>query len=108
VKYRVRFRYDESSGEVQLFQVDAAETGERATDHDADHDRVATEVAEVVVAAMSATDAVSEIASQTTRDGDDGPSAPPPAPGQVWTDPRRDFDVAAQDERRFQTLTGND
>jgi hypothetical protein len=120
VRYRVRFRYDESSGEVQLFQEDAAETGERASDHDttrsaahdtthdAAHDRVATEVAEVVVSAMSAADAVNEVTPQATRDSDDGPSAPPPAPGQAWTDPRRDFDVTPQDDARFRTLTGND
>jgi FtsH ternary system domain X3 len=48
VRYRVEFRYREDTGEVEVLQVDTVETGQRATDHDAQHDRVAAELASVV------------------------------------------------------------
>ena len=48
MRYRVEFRYREDTGEVELLQVEVVETGQRAPDHDEQHDRVAAEVASVV------------------------------------------------------------
>lgn len=48
MRYRVEFRYREDTGEVEVLQIDTVETGQRAADHDAQHDRVAAELASVV------------------------------------------------------------
>ena len=48
MRYRVKFRYREDTGEVEAFRVETTEPGIQAPDHDAQHDRVAAEVAGVV------------------------------------------------------------
>ena len=45
MRYRVRFVFNEDTGEVELLQVDSVSQGERAPDHDAQHDRVTRQVA---------------------------------------------------------------
>jgi hypothetical protein len=45
VRYRVRFVFNEDTGEVELLRVDSVEGGERAADHDAQHDRVTRQLA---------------------------------------------------------------
>ena len=48
MRYRVEFRYRDDTGEVEMLRVEVVETGQRAVDHDAQHDRVAAEVAGVL------------------------------------------------------------
>jgi hypothetical protein len=48
VRYRVKFRYREDTGEVEAFMVETTEPGIQAPDHDTQHDRVTTELAGVV------------------------------------------------------------
>jgi hypothetical protein len=48
VRYRVEFRYRDDTGEVEMLRVEVVEAGQRAADHDAQHDRVAAEVAGVL------------------------------------------------------------
>lgn len=45
MRYRVRFVFNEDTGEVELLRVDTVEGGERAADHDAQHDRVTRQLA---------------------------------------------------------------
>jgi hypothetical protein len=47
MRYRVEFRYREDTGEVELLQVDALESGQRATDHDERHDQFTAQLASV-------------------------------------------------------------
>jgi hypothetical protein len=49
VRYRVEFRYREDTGEVEMLQVEVVEgPAGRAADHDAQHDRMAAEIARVL------------------------------------------------------------
>jgi hypothetical protein len=48
VRYRVEFRYRDDTGEVEMLRVEVVEGGQRASDHDEQHDRVAGEVAGVI------------------------------------------------------------
>ncbi len=48
MRYRVRFRYAASSGEVELFEVTTADDELRQPEHDAEHDRVTAEIAAVI------------------------------------------------------------
>lgn len=48
MRLRVRFQYNEETGDVEVFQVDAVAEGQRTADHDSVHDRVSTELAAVV------------------------------------------------------------
>lgn len=48
MRYRVRFRYAASSGEVELFEVATAEGEPRRPEHDAEHDRVTAEIAGII------------------------------------------------------------
>jgi len=49
VRYRVEFRYREDTGEVEMLQVEVVEgPASRAADHDAQHDRMAAEIASVL------------------------------------------------------------
>jgi hypothetical protein len=48
MRYRVEFRYRDDTGEVEMLRVEVVETGQRAVDHDAQHDRVAAELARVL------------------------------------------------------------
>ena len=49
MRYKVEFRYREDTGEIELLQVEVAEgSTHRAADHDAQHDRVASEIASVL------------------------------------------------------------
>jgi hypothetical protein len=49
MRYRVEFRYREDTGEVEMLQVEVVEGPPgRAADHDAQHDRMAAEIASVL------------------------------------------------------------
>jgi hypothetical protein len=48
MRVRVRFRYRADTGQVEIFQVDDADGGPRAVDHDRRHDRAAADIARVV------------------------------------------------------------
>lgn len=48
MRFRVRFEYNEETGEVEMFRVDALAEGARAADHDRVHDQVSAELAGVV------------------------------------------------------------
>jgi hypothetical protein len=48
MRFRVRFAYNEQTGEVEMFRVEALTDGARAQDHDDVHDRVSGELADVV------------------------------------------------------------
>ena len=48
MRLRVRFQYNETTGKVETFQVDAVTDGERAADHDRVHDQIAADLAGVV------------------------------------------------------------
>ena len=50
MRVRVRFRFREDTGEVEVFEVDDLHDGPPLTDHDARHDRVAADVARIVEA----------------------------------------------------------
>ena len=50
MRVRVRFRYNTSTGEVEVFNVDDLHDGPRLADHDARHDRAAAHIARVVEA----------------------------------------------------------
>ncbi|SDT45825.1 hypothetical protein [Actinoplanes derwentensis] len=45
MRFQVRFEYDEATGEVSVFQVDAVPESGRAGDHDRLHDQVSAELA---------------------------------------------------------------
>jgi hypothetical protein len=45
MRFQVRFQYNEQTGEVELFEVDAAPEGGRSGDHDRVHDQVSAELA---------------------------------------------------------------
>ena len=47
MRYRVEFRYREDTGEIELLQVDAMETGQLAADHNERHDRFTAQLASV-------------------------------------------------------------
>jgi hypothetical protein len=59
MRYRVRFRYAASSGEVELFEVTTAEDEPRLPEHDAEHDRVAAEIASIIEFGAEITEAPS-------------------------------------------------
>lgn len=48
MRFRVRFEYNQETGEVETFRIDALADGPRAADHDRVHDQVSTELAGVV------------------------------------------------------------
>jgi len=50
MRVRVRFRFREDTGEVEVFEVDDLHDGPPLTDHDARHDRAAADVARIVEA----------------------------------------------------------
>ncbi|MGH3937569.1 MAG: hypothetical protein ACRDTG_02890 [Pseudonocardiaceae bacterium] len=48
MRVRVRFRYRADTGEVETFLVEDLGGDERATDHDARHDRATADVARII------------------------------------------------------------
>jgi hypothetical protein len=48
MRVRVRFRYNPTTGEVETFQVDDVSPGPAQAGHDANHDRIAADIAGVV------------------------------------------------------------
>jgi hypothetical protein len=48
MRVRVKFRYDPSTGQVSYFQVDDVTDAPLAVDHDATHDRITAEIANVI------------------------------------------------------------
>ncbi len=48
MRVRVRFRYRADTGEVEMFEVDDLRVGPPLADHDARHERAATDVARIV------------------------------------------------------------
>lgn len=48
MRYRVRFRYREDTGEVDTFLVETVDADARASGHNAAHQRVAAEVAGIL------------------------------------------------------------
>jgi hypothetical protein len=48
MRVKVRFRFNALTGEVEAFEVDDMHDGPRLADHDARHERTATELASLV------------------------------------------------------------
>lgn len=79
MRVRVRFRYRADTGEVETFIVEDLGGDQRATDHDARHDRATADVARVI----EHNALIEEVLPG---------SAPEPQPQETSTDP--DTDVA--------------
>lgn len=83
MRVRVRFRYRADTGEVETFVVEDLGGDERATDHDARHDRATADVARII--------------EQNALIEEVLPGSLPDAP--IVT-PRRNADTSGQADRR--------
>lgn len=86
MRVRVRFTYNSLTGEVEVFQVDDAESGPRAPDHDARHDAATLDVARIV----DPNPRVTEVPANTSTDVVARPRVEPVEPATPIEERRRE------------------
>lgn len=67
MRVKVSFRYNATTGEVELFNIDDLREGPRLADHDARHDRIASAVADIVEPNARIDEVAEDAAPVTTR-----------------------------------------
>ena len=91
MRVRVRFRYDAVTGQVSYFQVDDVTGAPPEADHDAIHDRITTEIADVVERGALIEEVISGLPPVTrARTGPGTATSAETDPGGTVEEPGRD------------------